>query len=151
MNQDQLRRILKRYFSCWEELKKARIIRTNNLTADMGEYFACKKLKLKRAAIGNTGYDARDEKGSKYEVKTRKTRSADWVIDIFPLYNDEPYQFDYLVLVNLDYHYWLERIVVIPLRLVKKYRRNSKIYFSEKLSDERGVIIYYYGRSWKDE
>ena len=114
----------------------------------MGEYFACKKLKLKRLAIGNTGYDAQDEKGAKYEIKTRKARSADWVIDIFPLHNDEPYQFDYLVLVNLDYHFWLERIVVIPRKLVKKYRRNFKIYFSEKLSTERGVITYYYGRSW---
>ena len=148
MQKNQIYQVLKKYLSCWKKLKKAGIIRSNNLTADIGEYFVCEKLKLKQVKQGNMGFDAKNKYGKKYEIKTRKASTKNAENLVFPIYNESPYLFDYLVLANLDYYFRIERLIIIPKRLIRKYKKKYRIYISNKLIEERGVKVKYYGKNW---
>jgi hypothetical protein len=143
MQTNAIRKILRNYLSCIKKLEKLEIVRTNNITSELGEYFACKKLKLTRAKKGNKGFDAIDKKGKKYEIKTRKTNQKDDVKQTFPIYNLKFNYFDYLLLVNLDYYFELERIIIIPTKVIKKFvkkkQNKSRFGISNELLKERGV------------
>lgn len=57
----------------YELLREKEIVRSRRIVGDLGEYYACKYLNLKLNENKNEkGVDAYDEKGRKYEVKTRR-------------------------------------------------------------------------------
>ena len=148
MNQKEIHKILRKYLRCWARLKKAGVIRSNNMTADLGEHYACAKLKLKQVEPLNRGYDA-IKKRKKYEVKTRKAPKKNALPSTYMIANKKIRFFDYLVLVNLDYYYRLERIITIPKHIAKKYIRNNRIRYGIELSKEKGVKEKTYGEGWE--
>ena len=67
----------------------------------MAEYYVARELGLQLANGSNTpGYDAVDEKGLRYQIKSRNAQNVD-------LNN---FDFDFLILINLDENYQIKGI-----------------------------------------
>ena len=56
-----------------DELKNRNLIRTNNITGDLGESLFKTAFNWKLENNSNFGYDATDTKGIKYQIKTRRS------------------------------------------------------------------------------
>lgn len=119
--------MLNKYTFIIEKLKKSKVIRTNKVVADYGEYIVSKKLNLKLAISSvNKGYDAKDAKGNKYEIKTRKATS--WNIpNIFPINPNQLSIVDFLIYVEFDNKWNLVKLLKIPAKkvIINKYNRIS--------------------------
>lgn len=110
------------HFSMRNELIRKGVIRGNNWTRDIGEYYArkCYKLKLAKSK-NNKGYDGIDTRGNKYQVKTRMVFD-DWdFISVFQGFKKEKkFSFDYAVCICLDQRFRIVFMAKLPYYLVKK-------------------------------
>ncbi len=127
MTKIEIRKQLNNYTSIIEKLKKAGIIRTSKVVADYGEYIASKEYNLKLALSSvNKGYDAVDNKGYKYEIKTRKA-SVGNKPTIFPVTQKQLKTMDFLIYVEFDNNWNLTRLLKIPVSKIKQNNYNRVI------------------------
>lgn len=86
------------------------------ITGEVGEVLVCDKLKLKLADPRTSGYDALDNKGKKYQIKTRRgnTDSPGARMGTFA-----KHEFDYAVLAILDHGYNLVELYKAPYENLK--------------------------------
>jgi len=90
----------------YEELTKRKL----GITGEIGELLVCKKLKLKLMADSLTaGFDALNEKGDKYQIKTR--RAVKWERRYLGRIGSfAEHKFDYAILAILDKDYNLREL-----------------------------------------
>lgn len=115
--------------SIQEELQNRNLIRTSNIVGDLGE-------NLFRIAFGwslennsNCGYDATDDKGLTYQIKTRKTESK--TIQFGAIRDIDNHVFDYLAILVLNDDYSVRYAAIMPKRVVKKYCKHQSYTNSE--------------------
>jgi len=108
------RAALKNYRRARKKLMKLGIIRSERtVQGDYGEWLACSLLKLTTAKSGvQPGYDATDEQGQKYQIKTRLIHDIDSATS-FDLHEMNQ-GFDFLLGVLLSKEVELLAIVKIP-------------------------------------
>jgi len=88
-------RALKNYTKSLEKLRKLKIIRSKNITGDIGEFLA---MKLHPGLIlvdrkNNPGYDALDPNEKKYQIKYSDSKESE-NIDL-----GDPSEYDYLIII----------------------------------------------------
>jgi hypothetical protein len=120
------------YSDLLRELKRRRIIRSNNVVGDLGEYTAIayyksksKLPKLAEALSGNKGFDATDEMGRRYSIKTVTGRTTGSFFGLPPpelAQNIEPI-FDYVILVKFDSNFVLEFIKELTWQQFLDFKR----------------------------
>ena len=100
-----------------EELKKRRIIRTNNIVGDIGEYLAIDYYnktvglpKLVSAPISTKSIDAISNKGERYTIKTVTTSTTGVFYGVDTIDNK---LFEKVIIVELDKNYVMKRIIEI--------------------------------------
>lgn len=106
---------LKTIADALKSLRKDSIIRTNNLVGDLGEYY-CKKLfnlTLHENPV-NEGYDAKDDKGARVEIKTRRLPKDKSKIIFSKM------DFHYCLFVELDENFEPVRILKANIKDITK-------------------------------
>src|SRR4051812_5666656 len=56
----------------YQNLRELNVIRTKSIVSEIAEYRASKHYNLKRAAVGQRGYDMTDNNGVRYQVKCNR-------------------------------------------------------------------------------
>ena len=115
--------------SITDELKKRNLVRTGNLTGDLGENLFRLAFGWKLANNSNCGYDATDSGGLRYQIKTRKTENTN--IQFGAIRNIEKSPFDYLAVLVLNDNYSVRYAALIPQGIVKKYCKHQDYTNSE--------------------
>lgn len=113
--------VISLYSQAIKELKRRDIIRTNNITGELGEYIAVEYYNndtglpnLKFAPPSTENIDAISRKGERYSIKTITNKGSTGVFyGLPPKGSDEvPIQkFEYVVIVKLNDDFELERIL----------------------------------------
>lgn len=108
------------------------------ITGEVAEVMACDKLELKLMADPlSAGYDAVDEKGKKYQIKSKRiTKNNRGRVGTF-----SKHRFDFLILILLDKNYkvigiWKADYKKIEPLINKQKRRNPVIRDIIKIANE---------------
>lgn len=121
-----------------KELRNRKIIRTDNIVGEIGEYLAINYYNsnkilpdLEYTKISSENIDAisKDEKKEKYSIKTITTRNTG---SFFGIESKENKIFDKLIIVELDKNFNLKRIIEIEWDIFWKYKKwhnRNKAYF----------------------
>lgn len=145
------------FYSKWiKELKARKIIRTNNIVGELGEYLAIEYYnktpglpKLQATPISTKSIDAVSNKGERYSIKsvTGKTTGVFYGIDkdsspeklfeyVIIVVLDEEYSIDMIIEISwenfLKYKHWHSRMNAWNLSITKKLIKDSKIIFQRK-------------------
>ena len=116
--------ILKTHIELMEELRRRDILRSaNNPTGDLAEYLFCQAFGWKQAKNSQSGYDAFDEKGVRYQIKGRRIHARNSSRQLSALRNLSDQPFDILAAVLFDDEYKITRAACIPHETVL---RNSR-------------------------
>ncbi len=109
-----------------EELKNRKIIRTNNIVGDIGEYLAIDYYnknvglpKLVSAPISTKSIDAISNRGERYTIKTVTTNTTGVFYGVDTIDNK---LFEKLIIVELNKNYVLKRIIEIDWETFFKYK-----------------------------
>lgn len=110
-----------------EELKKRRILRSNNNpVADYTEWLASRALDLELQPKSKKGYDAIDTNGKKYEIKGRKITPSNPSPQLSVLRNLEDKHFDFLIGILFDKDFSVLEAYKIPHSIISKYSSYSE-------------------------
>ena len=119
------------YPSLLKELKNRKIIRTNNLIGELGEYIAVSHYKnnpslpnLTLAQENAMNIDAVSNKGERYSVKSTSTNITG-VFSSIPLEDDGVTYFEYLVIVIFNKDYSLKEIYELNWKEFLLYRKKK--------------------------
>ncbi len=130
MKDSEIKKLLLQYNEILKKLKDNHVIRTSKLVGEYGEYVAKNKLDLTLADSGNKGYDATDDKGNKYEIKSRKempyNKPNRWNMGANRLKLA-----DFLICVEFDNDWNLSRFYKIPKS--KVIMKGKNVYFNKEL------------------
>ncbi|MBS1684407.1 MAG: hypothetical protein JSS76_06615 [Bacteroidetes bacterium] len=91
------------------------IIRTNNLVGELGEYYVCQMLGLRRQPISSKGYDATDADGKHVEIKTRREPQPTAKIAFTQI------KFHYCYFIELNYAFEPVEIRKVTVAQLKKH------------------------------
>ena len=145
------------FYSKWiKELKARKIIRTNNIVGELGEYLAIEYYnktpglpKLQATPISTKSIDAVSNKGERYSIKsvTGKTTGVFYGIDkegnteklfeyVIIVILNKDYLIDSIIEITwetfLRYKHWHSRMNAYNLSITNKLIRDSKIIFTCK-------------------
>lgn len=139
-NEDyEIKKLLIEYRNIVNRLKEKGIIRTTKVVSDYGEYVAAKKLGLQRDPNpSNKGYDAIDEQGRKYEIKTRKATAWNKPT-IFPVNEDQLRSADFIIYVEFDDDWNLVKLLRIPTSEVQ-YNKYKRVILNKNLVNKFTVL-----------
>jgi len=124
--------IISLYSDVIMELKQRKVIRTKNLTGDLGEYLAIdhynktpKLPNLIEAAVGTKHIDAISREGNRYSIKST-TGNLTGVF--YGLNNPESKEsnsqkFEFLIIVMFNNEFRLKKILEVPWEVFLKYKR----------------------------
>lgn len=112
--------LLRLYAELLEELRARELIRTsNNPVGDYAEKVAVEELNLHRAAKEERGYDAKDNKGRKHQIKGRRITRHNKSRQLGVIRNLDMKLFDYLVAVIFNEQFEIAEMWRIPFEFVK--------------------------------
>lgn len=135
----EIKSLLNEYSCIIEKLRKNKVIKTGKVVADYGEYIASKKLNLKLETNSvNKGYDAKDAKGRKYEIKARKATKWNHP-SVFPIKLSQLSVVNFLIYVEFDNKWDVIKLLKIPAKNVKMNRYNM-IYVSKRLIEKFSIL-----------
>ena len=145
--------VISLYPKTLQELKNRKIIRTNNLVGDLGEYWCIKKYnetaglpKLQDAPESTKNIDAISVKGERYAIKSTSGSGTSTFASI-PINDDTKPLFEYVVLVLFDKDYVLKEIYELNWEQFLKFRRMKppenkwNIRITKKLKEEAKRIF----------
>ena len=123
------RELLRLYGDVLEALREKNIVKTaNNPVADYAELLVCRALGLRQQANSNKGFDAEDPTtGERYEIKARR-RTVHNVrpTRLSPIRNLEEQHFQFLVVVQFNPDFTVERAVRLPWGAIQFVSSNSR-------------------------
>lgn len=88
------------------------ITTTDSFTGEIGEFIACQHFKLTKSGRSNKAVDGVAQSGERYQIKSKVVSTSSFSHTISNL---QPELFDKLVVVYLDMHYKLLKMLVIPV------------------------------------
>ena len=110
-----------------DELKRRGIVRSrNNPVADYSEWLVSKAFGLNLQPNSNSGFDAVDSKGIRYQIKGRRLHPANKSRQLGVIRNLEDKKFDFLIAVLFNKDFSVLEAHKIPHRLIDKHSRFSK-------------------------
>ncbi len=131
------------YSDLMEELIKRGVVRSsNNPVADYAEYIIAHKLGLKLQTESNKGFDAKDKKGLRYQIKSRRVTPHNKSLQLGVIRNLKDKPFDFLVAIIFNSDFSINKIYKIPFKVVKEHS-----HFSEH---QNGHILILRGKVLKD-
>lgn len=151
--------IIRLYSMTIKELKRRKIIRTNNVLGELGEYLAIEIYNstpgmpnLAAAPIGTENIDAISRKGDRYSIKSTSSATTGVFYGLEALGSEIPDQqkFEYVIICKFDDDYelqtvlemdwetflknkhWHSRMHAWNLSLSKKLRRECKVVYEKQ-------------------
>lgn len=124
--------LLQQYVRVLKELRRRGIIRTNNLTGEYGEWLVANKLGLQLVGKSTRGYDAVDESGVRYEIKSRRITPENPSTQLGSIRELNRQGFHFLIAVLFDEDFSIRRVVKIPHAAIADYSR-----FVERTNSQR--------------
>jgi hypothetical protein len=119
--------LLQSYYKILDELRARNIVRTSNSPiGDYAEWLVAKQLGLSLVANSNSGYDAVDSSGVKYQIKGRRVTARNRSRQLSAIRNLTHHDFDYLIAVIFNEQVVVEKVVKIPHEIIDKYSRFRK-------------------------
>ena len=135
--------LLRLYAELMEELRSRQIIRSgNNPVADYAEKVAVEYFGLIRAGKEERGYDARDKRGRKYQIKGRRVTRHNKSRQLSVIRNLNEHLFDFLIAVVFNENFNVEEMWKIPYRFVQenaKWSEHSNGYIFHAKPDVLGA------------
>lgn len=137
--------VLQLYTNLLKELAIRKIVRnTNNPVAGVGETLVVRAFGLKRVPQSTKGYTATDNKGRKYEIKSRRLTPSNPSRMLSAIRECESGHFDFLAGVLFKEDFTLYKACLIPHKIVLQestYRKHVNAHILE-LED---VLWHYEG------
>jgi hypothetical protein len=127
------------YADILTELYERGVVRSvNNPAADYAEFLVAKALSLTPSPKSTKGFDAIDESGRKYEIKSRRQTRRSRPTRFSAIRGLEEDHFDYLVAVLFEESFLVYRAIVLPQDYValKAYRQEHVNAWILPISDE---------------
>lgn len=119
VDDEEVKKLLIDYSITILKLKKLGVLRTSRIVSDVGAYFVCNMMGLNRVSNPvDLGYDAVDDKGLKYMIKTRKLIAGNKPT-VFNVFEGQLKCSDFFVYVEFDDMWDMVRILKIPSNKVK--------------------------------
>ncbi len=143
------------YSNSIKELKRREIIRTKNVTGDLGEYLAIKHYtetpnlpNLQPAPVGTTNIDAISRNGERYTIKSTTTNKTSSFHGLEPpdSKKEDEKKFEYLIICHLDENYELLEILELDWDIFienKKWNKTKLAWdltITKKLKNECKII-----------
>lgn len=106
-----------RFAEIYNSLEEKKIIKSRKIVGDIGEFYACKVLNLSLCSNQNTkGYDATNQKGLKFEIKTRRVyESGRRDSKTRRINNLSGKDADYLIVVTIDRYFRCSGMWIMPI------------------------------------
>ena len=119
-------RLLKTYAEVMEELKRRGAIRSyNNPVSDYAESLVSRTLNLELSGGSNKGFDARDRRGIRYQIKARRLDGkSSRQLGVFRNLGKNP--FDFAIVVLFNHEFQPAEVYRIPIEAIKKHGRFSR-------------------------
>lgn len=116
------RELLELHAQIIKVLRKRGIVRsTNNPLADYTEWLVASKLSLRLESNSNTGFDATDSKGTRYEIKGRRITPQHPSMQLSQIRNLNGNTFDFLIAVIFSEDYEIVHAVQIPHAIIQNH------------------------------
>jgi hypothetical protein len=116
-----LKEIFNLYADLIEELRSRQVVRSsNNPVADFAETLAAKVLGLKKATLSTKGFDAVDENGMTYEIKSRRITKHNRSRQLSAIRKLDEKHFDFLVGILFNPDFSVKRVCIMPYEAVKR-------------------------------
>jgi len=107
-----------------DELKRKKVLRTkNNPVADYSEWLVSKSLGLKLVGNSRSGYDARDKRGTRYQIKGRRVTPGNTSTQLSAIRNLPRKAFDVLIAVIFNADYSVRYAAAVPHSVIAKLAR----------------------------
>lgn len=148
--------IIDLYSETIKELKLRKVIRTNNVIGDLGEYLAISYYNntpslpnLSPAPVGTENMDAISRKGDRYSIKSTSGISTGVFYGLEPKDSESPDEkkFEYVIICKFNDNYELELILEMDWNTFlanKKWHSRMKAWYisiNKKLKEECKVIF----------
>lgn len=124
--------IVRLYTEILKELKNRNVIRGKNLVGDLGEYLVMDYFKnnltlpnLEMAPPSNKSYDAIDENGKTYAIKTvtNNVTGVFYGLNSKNSVKEEKKIFDFAIVNKLDDNYTIERIYLLSWEVFLEHKK----------------------------
>ncbi len=124
-----------------DELKSRKIIRTrNNPVADYAEWLVSKKMGLALQTNSKAGFDAIDNSGIRYQIKSRRLDPTNNSTQLGVIRNYEKKEFDYLIGVLFNKDFTVKGAYKIPHNVIGIYSKYSTHQNGHILHLKNGVL-----------
>lgn len=138
--------LLKQYANLMNELKRRKVIRTNNNpVGDYAESRACGAFDLSLEKGSQKSFDARDKNGVRYQIKGRRLTRGNDPKQLSIIRNLCDDGFDFLIGVIFDWEFAVLGAYKVPLQVIKtcawwNERQNGHtVWLREPLISQEGV------------
>lgn len=129
MDKEPKQKLIKDFVKSEKALREAGAIRSGNIVADYAEYLVCETFRLERAKGSQKGFDAKDQKGNRVQIKSRWMRSDKSNAsnsELGSLGTMETKGFDYLIAVLFDDKLMIDKALKIPYRVAKEKSKTNR-------------------------
>ena len=110
-----------------DELKERGVVRTrNNPVADYAEWLVAQQLGLLLERNSKRGYDATDQNGKRYQIKSRRLDPTNESRQLSIIRNLDSTQFNYLIGILFNRNFTVKEAHKIPHGVIKEHARFSK-------------------------
>ena len=122
--------LLRLYANVFKEMTEREMIRSANaIPGDLGERIVASKLRLKLEPNSAKGYDALDDDGEKYQIKTRRLTSKNHSRQLGGFRNLDQRLFDYVIVVILREDFTPQELWRTTHEVIVKYAKGTNLGF----------------------
>jgi hypothetical protein len=133
--------LLRSYALILEELRLRKVVRTfNSPIGDYAEGLVAKTLGLTLMANSNTGYDAVDPNGTRYQIKCRRITPQNKSRQLSAIRNLENQDFNFLIVVLFNERIEIEKVLKIPHEIIHKYAKFREHVHAHILVLREGIL-----------
>ncbi len=119
--------LLRCFANILDELKERKVVRTrNNPVADYAEWLVTQQLGLSLERSSKRGYDAIDQNGKRYQIKSRRLDPTNESKLLSVIRNLDTNEFDYLVGVLFNRDFTVKEAYKIPHSVIREHARFSE-------------------------
>ena len=120
-------KLLRCFADILDELKRRGVVRTrNNPVADYAEWLVARQLGLSLERKSRSGYDAIDQSGKRYQIKSRRLDQTNESKQLSVIRKLDAGEFDYLVGVLFNRDFTVMEAYKIPHGVIKGHAHFSK-------------------------
>jgi len=130
--------LLRSFADILDELKERKVVRTrNNPVADYAEWLVAQQLGLLLERNSKRGYDATDQDGKHYQIKSRRLDRTNESRQLSVIRNLDAAEFVYLIGILFNRDFTVKEAYKIPHGVIKEHARFSEL--------QNGYILHLQG------